>query len=236
MQRIEALSHALLAASVVVLTMGSAGEVRAQAASPDSTAVPVATPGPAAEEPPPAAGLPIFLTVGLGYGQRFDPCAQCASPQNLDSFTGHLSLGKYVMPGLGIGVEASAWRRGHPGLPMAADSAGAGGTPTTLVNQLANASVALSYETWHVFVHAGVGIAMGQQDVQDTEGSIAAAKGMGVGYTFGGGATLPLASMVSLAVFANWNVGSYDLATPTQVLERGVRHEFVELGFGLTTR
>ena len=55
-------------------------------------------------------------------------------------------------------------------------------------------------------------------------------------YSLGGGVTLPLASMVSLAFFGNWNVGTYDLASPEGVLERDSRHEYLELGFGLTIR
>ena len=42
--------------------------------------------------------------------------------------------------------------------------------------------------------------------------------------------------MVSLVIFANWNVGSYDLSTPLAVIERGVEHRYVEVGFGLTLR
>ena len=130
---------------------------------PDSAAA-------AIQAPPEGGGLPIFFTVGLGYGQRFDRCAYCASTQNIRSFTGHVSLGKYVAGGLGVGVDVTT------------------------------------------------------------------ASGMGVGYSLGGGATLPLASLASLVLFVNWNVGSYDLATPAAVLERGVKHKFVELGFGLTVR
>lgn len=59
---------------------------------------------------------------------------------------------------------------------------------------------------------------------------------MGVGYAAAAGVTVPLASMVSLVFFGNWNAGGYDLATRAAMIERGVRHEYVELGFGLTTR
>jgi hypothetical protein len=94
----------------------------------------------------------------------------------------------------------------------------------------------LSFATWHVFVRAGVGVAMRWQDMQDSGGDITTASGTGVGYSLGGGATLPLASLASLVVFVNWNVGRYDLATPVAVIERGVKHKYVELGFGLTVR
>ncbi len=96
--------------------------------------------------------------------------------------------------------------------------------------------MSLSLEAWHVFVRAGVGLAMGWQDIQDPNGDVGTASGLGIGYSMGGGATLPLASLVSLVVFANWNVGSYDLNTPLAVIERGVKHKYVELGFGLTLR
>lgn len=227
-----------LATSLLLLLAGMASPrgASAQVEVVDTTAGPVPVPGaPAPAAVPPAPALPLFFTIGLGYGQRFDPCSQCLSAENVDSFTGHLSIGKYLQPGLGIGVDASVWRRGHPGAPGALDSLGVA-APTKLVNQLGNASLTVSYEVWQVFVRGGVGLALGQQDLQDTEGVVTMAKGMGVGYTVGGGVTLPLASMVSLAFFANWNVGSYDMSSPTEVLERGVKHEFVEIGFGLTLR
>ncbi len=132
-------------------------------------------------------------------------------------------------------MDASVWRRAHPGLPGAVDSLGAP-TPTSLLNQLGNVSMSLSLKVWHVFARAGVGLAMGWQDIQDPGGDVATASGLGIGYSMGGGATLPLASLVSVVVFANWNVGSYDLNTPLAVIERGVKHKYVELGFGLTLR
>lgn len=225
-----------LAAAMAVPASGA----RAQVVPPDSaatTSVPTAAAAapPSAGATPDAAPLPVFLTVGMGYGQRFDGCAQCVSPQDVESFTAHVSVGKYLVPGLGIGVDASVWRRGHPGLAIGADSLSAG-TPTRLVNQLGNASLTLSWQTWHVFLRAGLGVALGQQDLQDAEGTISTARGIGVGYSFGAGATVPLASVVSLALFANWNTGSYDLSTPTEIVARGVSHELIEVGFGLTLR
>lgn len=53
-----------------------------------------------------SGGLPIFLTLGMGYGQRSDPCTNCPSPDDTDSFTGHLSLGCY----LGYGLESESMR------------------------------------------------------------------------------------------------------------------------------
>ena len=188
----------------------------------------------AAVQAPPESSIPIFLTVGAGYGQRFDRCAFCPSARNIRSFTGHVSIGKYVAGGLGVSVDASVWRRGHPGLP-GVDSLGAA-APTTLLNQLGNASMSVSYATWHVFVRGGVGVAVRWQDMQDPSGDVTTASGVGIGYSVGGGAMLPLASLASLAVFVNWNVGRYDLSTPLAVIDRGVKHKFLELGFGLTLR
>jgi hypothetical protein len=56
--------------------------------------------------PEPTGGLPVFLTFGAGYGQRSDPCAQCASSENTESFTGHIGVGKYFRYGSGMGVDA----------------------------------------------------------------------------------------------------------------------------------
>jgi hypothetical protein len=217
----------ILALQLFAVPLFTVAPLDAQDPPPDTAAA-------AVQAPPAGGGLPIFLTVGLGYGQRFDRCAYCASTRNIRSFTGHVSLGKYVAGGLGVGVNASVWRRGHPGVP-GVDSLGAT-VPTTLVNQLGNVSMTLSFATWHVFVRAGVGVAMRWQDMQDSGGDITTASGTGVGYSLGGGATFPLASLASLVVFVNWNVGRYDLATPVAVIERGVKHKYVELGFGLTVR
>lgn len=220
---------ALLAGAAPATGQAAAGAAADTLADAQATAVSQAVP---AES---AGGLPIFVTAGMGFGQRFDPCAQCPSPDNIESFTAHVSLGKYMVPDLALGVDASVWRRGHPGAPMGADSTTAG-TPVALVNQLGNASLVASFETWQVFFRLGVGVAIGRQDVQDDQGVVSTGTGLGVGYTFGAGASVPLVSMVSLAFFLNYNVGSYDLTSPTAVLERDVRHEFLEMGFALTMR
>lgn len=143
-----------------------------------------------------------------------------------------MSIGKYVWRGLAVGLDGSLWKRAHPGVP---DTLG-GGSTTSLVNQLGNASLSFSYQTWHVFVRAGVGLALGYQDIQSSSGSVTRASGKGIGYSFGGGVTLPIASLISLAFFANWNAGSYDLSTAEALIERGVKHKYIEVGFGLTLR
>ena len=174
----------------------------------------------------PESGVPIFLTLGLGYGQRWDRCAYCASAKNTESFTGHVGLGKYVTGGLGVGVDASVWRRSHPGLPGAVDSLGVA-TPTALLNQLGNVSVSLSFAAWRLFHPRRRGRSDG----------MAGHPGRQRGRSdrlWDRDRLLPLASLVSLVVFANWNVGSYDLSTPLAVIERGIKHEYIELGFGLT--
>ena len=185
------------------------------------------------------ASLPIFLTLGMGYGQRNDPCTNCPSPDNTDSFTGHLSLGRYLGHGLGIGIDASVWKRGHPGPLAAADSAGVQ-APTTLSNMLGNASLTLSFQLWHFFLRGGGGLAWVRQDLASTdadgEPTIVTASGLGIGYSVGGGITLPLGGMASIAFFGNWNVGQYDLMSPTAVLERDAKHEYLELGMGITLR
>lgn len=186
-----------------------------------------------------SGGLPIFLTLGMGYGQRSDPCTNCPSPDDTDSFTGHLSLGRYLGYGLGIGIDASVWKRGHPGPPAAADSAGVQ-APTTLSNMLGNASLTLSFQLWRFFVRGGGGLAWVRQDLAGTDADgepiIVTASGLGIGYSVGGGITLPLGGMASIAFFGNWNVGQYDLMSPTAVLERDAKHEYLELGMGITLR
>ncbi len=209
----------------VQLSMGA--RLDAQDLVPDSAAEAIPS--------TPDSSLPLFLTLGMGYGQRLDRCAYCTSAQNTQSFTGHVSIGKYITRGIGVGVDASVWRRAHPGSPGPVDSLGVA-TPTALVNQLGNVSMSLSFAAWHLFVRGGVGLAMGRQDIQDAGGDVATASGLGIGYSVGGGATLPLANLVSLVVFSNWNMGSYDLSTPLAVIGRGVKHKYIEFGFGLTLR
>lgn len=217
----------LFAIHLFAVQLFTVAPLKAQDPPPDSAAA-------AVQAPPEGGGLPIFLTVGIGYSQRFDKCAYCANRRNIRAFTGHASIGKYVVGGLGVGVDASVWRRNHPGVPEV-DSLGVT-TPTTLLDQLGNASMTLSFATWHVFFRAGVGVAMRSQDMQDSDGDVTTASGVGIGYSLGGGATLPLASLASLVLFVNWNVGRYDLSTPVAVIKRGVKHRYVELGFGLTVR
>lgn len=185
---------------------------------------------------PAPTGLPVLVTLGIGYGRRRDPCTNCASPENTDSFTGHVSLGKRLGHGLGVGVRASVWRRGHPGPLAAADSTGTP-APTTLMNTLGNASVVFSWQLWHFWVEGGGGFAWSGEDLVDSGSSaIVHASGMGIGYSFGAGMSIPLAGPLSLAFFGNYNAGQYDLTSPTAVVDRGASHQYVELGVGLTLR
>ena len=224
---------------IMVLLATLAGASRIVGQAPDS--VPAdSTQSVAATEPAPVV-LPVYLTLGLGYGQRSDACAYCTSPENTESFTAHLSVGKRLPQGMGIGLDASVWQRGHPG-PLVADStAGEGGvTAASLTNRLANLSLVFSYQAWHVFVRGGAGIAMGWQDIDETDSggtsSIVTASGKGIGFTAGGGITIPVHTMVSVAIFANWNRGTYDLTSPRGVLQRGAQHEYTEVGFGVSLR
>ncbi|MGY8799434.1 MAG: hypothetical protein ACKVG4_11715 [Longimicrobiales bacterium] len=42
--------------------------------------------------------------------------------------------------------------------------------------------------------------------------------------------------MATPAIFANYNAGTYDLVSAEGVLQRDARHEYLEMGFGLTIR
>ncbi len=198
---------------------------------------------PASVRPPAAAAgtskLPIFFTAGFAFGRRSDACSLCASPENKDSFSAHASLGKYLGHGLGVGIDASVWRRTHPGPTLDPDSTGAP-QPTSLGNTLGNASVTFSWQVWHVWIRAGGGLAWARQDVvREEEGAgpvVEQASGLGIGYSAGAGVTIPVAGPVSLAFYANLNGGRYDLVSPTAVLQRGAEHRYVEVGVGLTLR
>ena len=191
----------------------------------------------AAAAPKPA--LPAFVLLGLGYGGRSDECVLCENPQDNKSFTGYLSLGRPLGKGFGIGVDASVWRKGRPGTPVVADSTGVP-SGTSLANMLGNLSISFSYQYWHFFVRAGGGIAFGSQDLEmtATNGDILVhtASGFGVGYSAGAGFTVPLANIVSLAFFGNWNVGNYDMVSPQGLTERGAKHEYLEFGVGVAVR
>jgi hypothetical protein len=215
------------AAAVAACALFPSRRVRAQEPSAATTADTVAT------SPDPGA-LPVFLTIGVAYGMRIDGCATCPSPVSSRSFSGHLGVGKYLVDKLAVGLEGSVWRRGQPGAPLGGDSLTVG-TPVKLVGYVGNTSLVFSYQRWHVFARGGIGVAFARQDVQDDLG-ISRATGWGVGYTAGVGATLPLVSLVSVAFFANYNAGWYDLATPTAVLEQSAHHQYVETGIGLTLR
>ena len=219
------------------LVMGLVVPTAATSQAPPDSSATAAVAQPATR--PPAPGF--FFSAGGGYGMRFDPCAQCTSVENIESFTGHVSLGTYLKGGLGVGVNASVWRRGHPGVPPVAPPVdgeeGSGGLqPTSLVNQLTNVSLTFSYQAWHTFANAGVGVALARQDVQADDDTVSSASGKGIGYTIGGGIMLPIAGPASLMLFGNWNHGRYDLVSPDAILQRGVTHDYAELGFGVTIR
>jgi hypothetical protein len=223
-----------LFAALVLFALPNLAEAQGPAGDSTVTPEPVATPVFVESTP-----LPFFLSVGAGFGQRSDPCAHCTSPENTDSFTGHVSLGKRLGYGFAIGVDASVWSRAHPGPQLAADSTGAVST-ASLTNMLGNASASLSYQVWNLFIRGGGGLAWGSQDFESVDGTgdptVVRASGKGIGYSVGAGIKLPLASMVSMLLFANYNVGTYDLVSVEGVLQRDARHEYLEVGFGLTIR
>ncbi len=183
-----------------------------------------------------SGGLPVSLTVGLAFGRRHDDCTTCADSENTDGFSAALSLVRPLGHGVGVGVQASVWRHRAPGPATSGDSTDVEAS-TSLTNTLGNASLIFSWQFWHVWVQAGGGVAwVGDDYVPEGSDTAEHASGMGIDYTFGGGATLPLAGPVSLAFTGNVNFGRYDLTTPTDVLQRGAKHRYVELGVGLTVR
>jgi hypothetical protein len=113
-------------------------------------------------------------------------------------------------------------------------------TTTSLTNTLGNASISFSYQLWHIYLRAGGGLAWGSQDLEvagpNNDITVQTASGLGIGYSAGAGLTLPIASVVSLAFYGNWNVGHYDMIAPQGVSERGSKHEYFELGVGLALR
>ena len=189
-------------------------------------------------------GLPVALTLGLGWGVRTDPCVACADPENIDSFSAHLGLHKPLGGGLGVGLDVSVWQRGHPApegsVVVGAETTDAEAGPPSLTNRLMNISVSFSYRVRYLYLRAGVGPALGSSDVAESDGNdgflINTASGGGVGYSVGGGVTLPVAGPIGLAFYANWNSGSYDLNLPTTVLARGAKHQYLEMGVGLSVR
>ena len=194
---------------------------------------------PVAETAQPAVGLPIFATLGFGFGVRRDGCVLCESPEDNESFSAHLSVGRTLLEGIGVGLDASVWRRSRPGVPGPPDSTGAP-TATSLSNMLGNTSVVFSYQWWHLYVRAGGGIAWGSQSLEEEaeEGAAVVApwSGMGVGYTLGAGVTLPVYSLISMAFYANLNTGQYDMTRAAGGVVRDTEHRYVEIGVGLSLR
>lgn len=231
----------VLLLSLFCTGLASAGPLSAQ--NPEGTPIPVDSTvtdsilaDSAATE---GLGLPLFAVLGFGYGTRMGDCVLCANPQDNRSFVGHLSVGRPLGKGVGVGLDASVWMKGRPGTPGPADSTGVP-VATSLTNMLGNVSVSFSYDIWHTFVRAGFGLAFGRQDLEfeNPEGAIVmqTASGMGVGYSLGGGFTIPLASVVSLALFGNWNVGFYDMRSPQGLTVRGAKHQWFEFGVGVALR
>lgn len=210
---------------------GAAGAIPDSAAASDSLSL-----AQAVDTIPPPPPLPAYGILGVGYGNRSDACVLCESPQDNKSFTAHLSVGRPLGKGIGIGLAASVWRKGRPGTPVVADSTGVP-TAGSLANMLGNASVSVSYRYWRFFAQAGGGVAFGSQDLEMTgsggELLVHTATGWGIGYTAGAGFTVPVASMVSLAFFGNWNVGHYDMVSPQGLTERAAKHQYLEFGVGV---
>lgn len=191
------------------------------------------------QDAPSVKKLPVYAVLGLGYGSRNDACVLCESPNDNKSFTGHLSVGRPLGYGFGVGLDLSVWRRARPGTPLPADTSGVPGE-TALANTLGNLSISFSYDIWHLYVRAGGGLAYGAQDLEATDANgnlmVHTASGWGVGYSAGIGLTVPVASVVSVAFFGNWNVGRYDMISPQGLTERAAAHEYLEFGVGVAIR
>ena len=172
---------------------------------------------------PPEPALPVYGMLGVGYGNRSDACVLCESPEDNKSFTAHLTVGRPLGKGFGIGLAASVWRKGRPGTPVLADSTGIP-TAGSLANMLGNASISVSYQYWRFFL-----------EMTGSGGDLLlhTASGWGVGYSAGAGFTVPVASLVSVAFFGNYNVGHYDMVSPQGLTERAAKHQYLELGVGV---
>jgi hypothetical protein len=197
-------------------------------------------------EPPPDSipvvepfAIPVHAVLGFGYGMRNDGCVLCESPRENRSFSAHLSVVRPIWNNVGVGLDVSAWRKSRPGTPGPLDPEGIP-EPTSLANMLGNASVSVSYDYWHLFVKAGVGLAFGSKDLEmeNSQGDVIihTASGFGPGFTAGAGVTVPVASMVSLAFYGNWNMGRYDMVSPQGLIERDATHQYLELGIGVAVR
>lgn len=188
---------------------------------------------------PAGFSVPVLAVLGFGYGMRNDGCILCESPEEDNSFSAYLGIVRPLWHGIGVGVDVSVWRKGRPGTPGALDPEGVP-EPKSLSNILGNLSVSFSYDYWHLFARAGAGISLGRQDLEmeNQEGNIIThtAAGWGPGYSVGGGITVPVASMLSLAFYANYNAGFYDLVSPQGLTERDANHRYLELGIGVAMR
>lgn len=243
-----------LAAGAHVLSAQEAAGASGGVPSRDSDPSPAGAAGPRDLQQglPSPTPLPVKVILGLSYGIRVDDCVLCANPQDNKSFSGHLSVVRPLYNGIGVGLDASVWRRGRPGTPLPPDSTGTV-QGTTLANTLGNLSVSFSYEASRVFVRAGVGAAYGAQAREvapppdpeadptdppdaDLRPLVDTASGFGVGYSVGGGVTVPIASVVSLAFYLNWNEGFYDMLSPLGTTARDARHRYLEMGIGVALR
>jgi hypothetical protein len=170
---------------------------------------------------------------------RNDGCVLCGSPEEDKSFSAYLSVVRPLWKGVGVGLDVSVWRKGRPGTPGPLDGDGIP-EPTSLSNMLGNLSVSFSYDYWHFFARAGVGLAFGSKDLEmeNPEGDIIphTASGFGPGFSAGAGFTIPVASMVSLAFYGNWNRGHYDMVSPQGLIERDATHQYLEFGVGVAMR
>jgi len=229
----KGLSRGMRAASLPILLLWTGFlDLQAQE-SPDSLLNPDSIPAQPVFQPP------VYAVLGFGYGIRNDGCVLCESPEEDKSFSAYLGVVRPLWKGVGIGLDVSVWRRGRPGTPGPPDGEGIP-EPTSLANMLGNLSVSFSYDFWHLFVRAGGGVAFGSKDLEmeNPEGAIIVhtASGWGPGFSAGAGVTVPIASVVSLAFYGNWNMGRYDMVSPQGLIERGAEHQYLEFGVGVAMR
>jgi hypothetical protein len=174
-----------------------------------------------------------YLLLGGAYSQRRDGCPFCSGLDDDDNFTGHLRVGRHLGAGFGLGLDASVWRRSRSDVVSDGETTE---SETQLQTLLGNLSLSLNYRIWQLYLHAGGGLAYGRVDLPDPAnegGPLRAASGLGIGYSAGAGIGLPMAGPVSLTLFANWNVGRYDLISQGFTMASDIEHRFLEVGLGL---
>ena len=132
----------------------------------------------------------LFVGIGLGWGSLDITCEGCEMDRE-SGFSGNFRIGGAVSDQVLIGAESEGWYKSIEGASISF------GTLT--------ASAYFYPASKGLYLRGGIGLAV----LSASDGGFSDSD-TGLGFSFGAGYDIPVASKTALTPYANWMFGSFD--------------------------